>query len=248
MIRGIYAAASGMVAETIRNDVTANNLANVNTAGFKKDVAVSRDFASVLIKRINDGEDMPNVGSLGSGAQIDEVATIQSAGAVRPTGNDFDLAIDGKGFFAVQTANGVRYTRNGSFTKSAQGELVNSEGQRVLGQNGPIRINNGSTMNISGDGSISVDGVQIDRLRVVEFANEKQLQKEGNSLFTAPAGAQTQPATGQVKQGYLEMANVNVVAEMVNMIAGFRAYEVNGKVVQAHDQLLDKAVNEVGRV
>lgn len=247
MIRGIYAAASGMVAESIRNDVTANNLANVNTAGFKKDVAVSRDFASVLIKRINDGAETPTIGTLGSGAQIDEIATIHSGGAVRATGNAFDLAIDGKGFFAVQTANGVRYTRNGSFTKSAQGELVNSEGNRVLGQNGPVRINGGQ-MNISDDGSISVDGVQIDRLRVVDFANEKQLQKEGNSLYTAPEGTQTQTATGQVKQGYLEMSNVNVISEMVNMISGFRAYEVNGKVVQSHDQLLDKAVNEVGRL
>ena len=247
MIRGIYAAASGMVAESIRNDVTANNLANVNTAGFKKDVAISRDFASVLIKRINDGGDTPDIGSLGSGAQIDEIATIHSGGAVRATGNDFDLAIDGKGFFAVQTANGVRYTRNGSFTKSAQGELVNSEGQKVLGQNGPIRIN-GSKMNISDDGSISVDGVEIDRLRVVGFADEKLLQKEGNSLYTAPAGTQALAATGQVKQRYLEMSNVNVISEMVNMINGFRAYETNGKVVQSHDQLLDKAVNEVGRV
>lgn len=247
MIRGIYTAASGMVAESLRNDVTANNLANVNTAGFKKDVAVSRDFASVLIQRINDGEPAPVIGTLGSGTQIDEVATIQSTGSVRQTGNDFDLAIEGKGFFVVQTPNGLRYTRNGSFTKSAQGELVTTEGYRVMGQNGPIAVN-GTKLTVSGDGTISVDGIAGNRLQVVDFPDERQLTKEGNSLFIAPNGVQAQPTTSNIQQGYLEMSNVNVVAEMINMISGFRAYEVNSKSVQAHDQLLDKAVNEVGKV
>lgn len=247
MIRGIYTAASGMVTESLRNDVTANNLANANTAGFKKDVTVNRDFASVLIERVNDGEPAPVIGSVGSGVQLDEVATNQSEGPVRQTGNDFDMAISGKGFFVVQTPNGLRYTRNGSFTKSAQGELVTSEGYRVMGQNGPIVVN-GSKLTVAGDGTVSVDGIANNRLQIVDFADERQLTKEGSSLFTASNGAQIQPAAGNVQQGYLEMSNVNVVAEMVNMIAGFRAYEVNGKTVQAHDQLLDKAVNEVGKV
>lgn len=247
MIRGIYSAAAGMVAESQRNDVVANNLANVNTAGFKKDVAVSRDFASVLIKRISDGQAEPNVGTVGSGAQIDEVATIHAGGAVRYTGNDFDLAVDGKGYFVVQTAEGLRYTRNGSFTRNAQGELVTGDGHRVMGQNGPIAIADGK-MTIAADGAVSIDGLETDRLRVVDFVDPKQLTKQGASLFSAPEGVQAQQAAGNVNQGYLEMSNVNVVAEMINMISGFRAYEINGKSVQAHDQLLDKAVNEVGRV
>lgn len=246
MIRGIYAAASGMVAESLRNDVISNNLANANTAGYKKDVAVSRDFATVLIERINDGP-VALVGNVGSGAQIDEVAVIHSGGALRPTGNDFDLAIDGNGYFAVQTANGVRYTRNGSFTKNAQGELVDSEGNRVLGQRGPIRINGGK-MTVSGDGRVMVDGIEVDRLQLVQFQNERQLVKEGNSLYNATGGAQAQQAAGQVQQGFLELSNVNVVSEMVSLINGFRAYEVNSKSVQTEDQMLDKAVNEVGKV
>ncbi|MDD4599870.1 MAG: flagellar basal-body rod protein FlgF [Negativicutes bacterium] len=248
MIRGIYAAASGMVAESTRNDVTANNLANANTAGFKKDIAVSRDFASVLIQRINDGQSAPTIGSLGSGSQIDEVATIHSGGAIRETGNDFDMALDGQGFFVIQTPNGLRYTRNGSFSRSGEGELVTGDGHRVLGQNGrPIAIA-GDKLTVAADGAISVDGLELNRLQVVGFANEKQLTKEGNSLYAAPNGVQAQQAAATVNQGYLEMSNVNIVAEMINMITGFRAYEVNGKSVQAHDQLLDKAVNEVGRV
>lgn len=246
MIRGIYTAASGMVAESLRNDVISNNLANANTAGFKKDVAINRDFATVLIDRINDGP-VASVGEVGSGVQLDEVAVIHSGGAVRPTGNDFDMAIDGNGYFTLQTPNGIRYTRNGSFTRNGQNELVDSEGNRVLGQRGPIRIN-GDKMTVSSDGQVMMDGIAVDRLRLAQFQNENQLTKEGNSLYIAPAGVQARQATGQVEQGYLEQSNVNVVSEMVNLINGFRAYEINSKSVQTEDQMLDKAVNEVGKV
>ena len=140
MIRGLYTGASGMIAESMRTDVTSNNLANANTAGFKKDVAVMKDFASMLITRINDGAEAPVIGSLGIGAGVDEVATMHSMGAVRTTGNDFDLALEGKGFFAVETPRGIRYTRNGTFVKNARNELVTQDGYRVLGENGPITI------------------------------------------------------------------------------------------------------------
>ncbi|MPN46706.1 Flagellar basal-body rod protein FlgG [bioreactor metagenome] len=166
---------------------------------------------------------------------------------MRATGNDFDLAIDGKGFFAVETPNGVRYTRNGTFTKNIVGDLINNEGYRVLGQNGPIRIN-GNKMTVADDGRVFVDGVEAGRLQVVEFANEKQLTKEGSSLYIAAADSQSQQATGRVCQGFTEGSNVNVVAEMVNLINGYRAYETNAKTVQSQDQMLEKAVTEVGRV
>lgn len=246
MIRGIYTSASGMLAESLRTDVIANNLANVNTTGYKKDIAVNKDFASLLITRINDGEPA-QIGNLGVGALVDEVTTIHSNGSTRQTGNALDLAIMGKGFFAVATPNGLRYTRNGSFARSAQGELVTSEGYRVQGQNGPIRLPDGK-LTVGADGTVTVDDQQIGQLTFVEFANEKALQKEGNSLFIAPAGQAGQRATGAIEQGYLEMANVNPVAEMVNLIANYRSYEINGKAVQAHDQLMGKAVNDVGRL
>ena len=250
MIRGIYSSASGMLAESLRTDVISNNLANVNTAGYKKDVAVTKDFASLLISRINDHPTAPNIGNLGVGVMVDEVATMHTSGMTRGTGNDFDLAIDGKGYFTVETPAGVRYTRNGTFTKNALGELITQNGYRVMGENGPIQVEgNGdrAKMTVSEDGRVSVDGVEVDRLQLVEFVEEKQLVKEGGSLFNAN-GAQGQPATGGVRQGYLEMANVNVVSEMVNLIANYRAYEVNAKTVQAHDQLLNRAVNDVGKL
>jgi len=243
MIRGIYTAASGMLAESARTDTIANNLANVNTAGYKKDVAITKDFASMLIYRINDGAAAPSIGSLGVG----EIATIHSTGMMRQTGNALDLAIDGNGYFAVQTPAGVRYTKNGTFTKNAQGQIVTQDGNPVMGTAGPITVNNAaSNLTVSPDGRVMLDGVEAGQLSIVEFANEKQLLKEGDSLYNAN-GAQASPSGSRVEQGMLEQSNVNVVAEMVNLITGYRAYEVNAKTVQAHDQLLDKAVNEVGR-
>lgn len=247
MIRGIYSSASGMMAEMTRTDATANNLANANTTGYKKDVAVSKDFASVMITRINDGQNA-DIGSLGRGTVIDEVAVDQEAGTIRTTGNDLDMAVDGKGYFAVQTPNGVRYTRNGTFTRSSQGELVTQDGYQVLGQDdAPIRLT-GTKFVVNANGAVFNNGIQTGQLQVVDFADERQLTKEGASLFVAAGNAQQQPASGSVRQGTLEMSNVNVVAEMVNLITGYRAYETNSKAVQAHDQLLDKAVNEVGKV
>lgn len=247
MIRGIYTGASGMVAESTRTDVISNNLANANTAGFKKDVAVAKDFASVLITRINDGPNAPVIGSLGRGVMVDEVATEHSTGLMRNTGNSFDMAIEGQGFFTVETPQGVRYTRNGTFAKNIQGEVITNEGYRVLGENGPISIQ-GTKMTVSDDGNIFVDDQPVGKFRIMEFENKKALVKEGGSLYSLSPGQTGKAGTAGVRQGFLEMSNVNVVSEMVNLIANYRAYEINGKVVQSHDQLIGKAVNDVGRL
>ncbi len=247
MIRGLYTGATGMIAETIRTDTTANNLANANTAGYKKDVAVNSEFNAMLVYRINDGGQTTAIGDLGRGTLVDEVAVIHTQGVTRQTGNDFDLAIEGPGFFAVETPAGVRYTRNGTFLRNMVGDVVTTEGHRVLGQNGPIRIN-GDKMTVAEDGQVLVDGIAADQLQLVAFADERQLTKEGSSLYAAADGSQTQPAAGRICQGFLEGANVSVVSEMVNLINNYRAYEANSKTVQSQDQLLDKAVNEVGRL
>ena len=248
MIRGIYTSGAGMIAESLRTDVIANNLANASTTGYKKDIAVTKDFRSMLIMRINDGQDRPSIGKLGVGSMVDEVYTEHDPAGVKPTGNPLDLAIEGKGYFAVQTPNGVRYTRNGSFTRSSQGELVTLEGYQVLGQGGPIRVAepNTKSISISEDGRVLVDNVETDRIRLVSFADSRGLIKEGANLYNTTQ--QEEPAEGIIRQGALEHSNVNVVAEMVNMIAGYRAYESNAKAVQSHDQLLEKAATEVGRV
>lgn len=249
MIRGIYAAGSGMVAEAARTDVIANNLANAATAGYNKDVAICKDFRSMLIQRINDGPNRPTIGSLGTGATVDEVATIHTQGSVRPTGNKYDLAIEGKGYFVVETPAGLRYTRNGNFTRSGQGELVTQDGYRVLGQGGAIQLGDPQNkVDIVEDGRIMLDDTEADTLRIVTFADENRLVKEGANLYAA-GGQQEEPVAGNVVAvGSLETSNVNVVTEMVNLITAFRAYEVNSKAIHAHDQMLDKAVNQVGQV
>lgn len=251
LIRGIYIAASGMLVESLRSDVTANNLANANTAGFKKDFAVIKDYDSRQIRRVHDGPKEPEIGPMGSGAWIDTIATRHSGGIMRVTNNTLDVAIEGKGFFAVQTENGVRYTRNGAFTRSANGELVTQEGYRVLGQNGPINLDpagQAGKITIAEDGRIFLDEVENNTLQFFTFEEEHRLRKEGANLYRPPEGVQAEAAPPTVRQGMLELSNVNVITEMVNMIAGFRAYETNAKVVQTHDALLDKAVNEVTRL
>ena len=240
-----------MLVESLRADVTSNNLANANTAGFKKDFAIIKDYASRQIRRVHDGATELEIGNMGAGAWLDTIATHHSGGIMRVTNNTLDVAIEGKGFFAVQTPAGVRYTRNGSFTRSAGGELVTQDGFQVLGLNGPIVLDpagQAGKVTIAEDGRLFLDQVENNTFQINTFAEEHRLRKEGASLFRPPEGVTPEVANPTLRQGFLELSNVNVISEMVNMIAGFRAYETNSKVVQTHDSLLDKAVNEVARV
>ena len=179
------------------------------------------------------------------------IATRHTAGITHPTGNTQDFALESKGYFAVETPAGIRYTRNGTFSRSAAGELVTQDGFRVLGQNGPINLDptgQAGKVTVAEDARIFLDNVENNSFQLFGFEDENRLRKEGNNLFRAPEGVEAQPATPKVRQGFIELSNVNVVAEMVSMIAGYRAYETNSKVVQTHDSLLDKAVNQVASV
>jgi flagellar basal-body rod protein FlgF len=260
MIRGLYTSASGMLAQTMLTDVVTNNLANVNTAGFKKDLAVSKEFREMLIYRINDssgpktlpwmGAEMVPIGSLGTGAMIDKIYTSHAQGIVRNTGNTLDMAIMGDGYFTINTKNGIRYSRNGSFALNAQQELVTNTGDRVLGENGPIRLADETKAKVTIDetGGIYNNGVFIDRLRMAAFSDVNVLEKEGDSYFRATQEGKQIPSEAQVQQGLLEGPNVNTVSEMVNLINVFRTYEANQKIVQAQDETLGKAVNEVAKL
>jgi flagellar basal-body rod protein FlgF len=249
MIRGLYTSASGMLAELTRNDVSANNLANINTAGYRKNVAVFKSFPEMLLQRMNDpgtvGGKPPVIGNVGTGVIVDDILTSYNLGQLKETSSPFDLALGGEGVFTVQTPNGERYTRNGSFTIDKDKNLITSEGYLVLGEKGPIKVT-GKDFVIESDGNINIDGKIIDKIKIVDFADKKSLVKEGDNLFQGQQAVTAE--TNQLMQGFLEIANVNPITEMVDMITILRAYEANQKAVQAHDTLLGKAVNDVGRV
>jgi flagellar basal-body rod protein FlgF len=223
MERGLYIAASGMLAEMVRQDQIANDLANASTPGYLSDRATQRSFGDVLLQNSSNGQ---VIGPLGMGAEIDSVHIDRDAGPIRPTGEPLDFAIQGEGFFAVRTPQGVRYTRNGQFARGADGTLQTADGMQVLGSNGqPVRVPaNGQ--------------VQGSRLGVFTLQN---LRKQGDTLVagTATAGG------GTVQQGALEGSNADPVRSMVDMISSFRAFESGQRVLTTIDETLNRAANQV---
>ncbi|MDI3535166.1 MAG: flagellar basal-body rod protein FlgF [Thermosediminibacterales bacterium] len=257
MIRGLYTAASGMIAQMQRTDVISNNLANINTCGFKKDLTVFREYPKKSIFRINDPEEQPPagrvcstpfIGSLGTGTQLDEVYTLHNQGQLRETKNPLDLALRGEGFFAVMTEQGLMLTRDGSFSMDAEGFLVTKDGHQVMGEKGPIFIE-GSEIKINENGEIRVDSYYVDKLMVLDVPEKSRLQKVGDNLYSVTeSSGETYPANPHVLQGYVELANVNSVKEMINLITAMRAYEAGQRVIKTHDQTLEKTVNEIARI
>ena len=226
MERGLYIAASGMLAEQVRQDQIANDLANSATPGYKSDRTTQRDFGALLLANSATGQ---VVGAQGTAVEVDGIHTDFTPQPARETGQPLDFAIVGDGFFAVQTAQGVRYTRNGEFTADAQGRLVTAAGDPVLGRGGaPLRVGAGGT----------VDPRLLD---VVTLANPR---KAGDSLVTgAPGGGGT---PGSVRAGALEDSGADATRAMVDMITSMRAFEAGQKVIQTIDETLGKASSSVG--
>ena len=226
MDRGLYIAASGMLAEQIRQDQIANDLANASTPGYKGDRTAQRSFGDLLLANSTNGA---AVGRQSTAVQVDSIETDFSPRPSRETGEPLDFAITGEGFFAVQTAQGTRYTRNGQFTLDPQGRLVTAQGDPVL--------------DTAGRAITATDGtVDPRRLGVVALTNPR---KEGDSLVTGtPAGA----AAGTVRSGALESSGADAARSMVDMIASMRAFEAGQKVIQTIDETLGQAVTKVGAV
>jgi flagellar basal-body rod protein FlgG len=271
-----------MNAQQIRLDAISNNLANVDTDGYKRDVAVHKAFAELLLRRTNDegltlnpfgsGDSAPVIGKIGTGVENNEIFTEMEQGALKQTQNDFDLAMDGKGYFAIQTPYGERYTRSGAFVLGKEGFLETKEGYPVLGENGPLQVK-ANNFKVDKDGNVFVnknfqddpfrlvsreentwDGLQkLDTLKIVEFPKERFIAKQGSSLWraTEESGDAAVLAAGsrpKVIQGFTEASNVNPVLEMVRMIEVNRAYEANQKTIQSEDAMLGKLINETARV
>ncbi|HWR61425.1 MAG TPA: flagellar hook-basal body complex protein [Clostridia bacterium] len=349
MIRGLYISASAAVSESKRIDVIANNVANVNTTGYKKDVMLTQNFPEILISKINSRLDRDIMGGgpagtgiesgnsgdvytattpsgyfnvetplgvsksrsigfkvneegflvtpqgnyilgqngristggeavtvdgagrvLAGGTAVDtlkvtkplnvlghlsygihssEVATNYEQGQLQPTGNSFDLALKGKGFFSIETPAGERYTRNGEFTRDAEGYMVTKEGWKVLGEAGYIKVDSGNLL-VKENGEVYKDEQLVDKLKLVDFDDYKILRKEENGMVRIEEGIEEGPVTAgvSVQQGSLEGSNVNSVKEMVEMMTMMRTYEANQRLITIHDGLLEKAVNNIARV
>jgi len=278
MIRGLYTGASGMIAQQARIDNVANNLANVDKTGYKRDLTLFKAFPDMLIRRINDDglgivpagsyDTMPIVGKLGTGVEVNEVYTEFEQGSLQHTENPLDLALEGRGFFTVVTERGERYTRDGGFTINKDGFVVTKNGNLVLGENGPIKVQaNNFMINERGEvlvnAAISLDPrdvvgmannnwedpVVIDKLKIVDFENIREIKKEGDSLYreTELSGPPLPPGDIKIIQGFLEKSNVNVVREMVDMIEVQRSYEANQKAILTHSDTLGRLINEVAR-
>ncbi|MDD4561603.1 MAG: flagellar basal-body rod protein FlgF [Syntrophomonadaceae bacterium] len=257
MIKGLYTAGAGMMLQMARQDVVANNLANVNTGGYKKQIAVAQAFPNMLISRLGEikknieGEYQPVpvklIGGLGTGAAIEKIYTDFTMGNIRKTDNATDLALNSDGYFAVLTPQGERYTRNGQFKINNEGILTTNQGYPVL-DTGDQTISLEGEFSIDEMGNISVNGESIARLKMVRFENPQYLERQGDNLVAAQEEAGTILERPGILQGYTEDSNINAVKEMVELINVVRAYESMQKVVQAEDETTQVAIDQVGSV
>ncbi len=254
MIRGLYTAAAGMAVATRWQEVLSNNLTNASTPGYKGDRLLTQSFPGLMLSRLNDQKPpgwrvslRPQVGWLATGAAVRRTAVDFTPGALKETGSPLDLAISGSGFFVVQTDAGEAYTRAGTFTLDQAGRLVTRNGHLVLGVDGVLEFPSTDRAGIvvARDGSVRSGERVLGRLRIVDFTDRSVLTKMGGGLFRA-VDVPVEATGYEILQGYLEESNVQAVVEMVRMIETMRSYEANQKAIQAHDQALGKAVNEVG--
>lgn len=244
----LYPILSSAGAQQQRMELITNNLANVGTTGFKKDIAV---FKGILASQI--GTTAPGTDPPATFNKLSHAITDFSPGAIKVTSEPLDIAIEGEGFFAISTPQGTRYTRNGNFTLNADGLLSLGEFP-VEGSGGPITLPSGEVI-IDPSGKISVKGVEsgsepieIDTLTVYTFAQPNDLKKVGGSLFEIVRGEATASPDAYVRQGALEASNVNPIEEMVAMIKVMRLYESSQKAIQTADEIAGKASNELGRL
>ncbi|MFW6380920.1 MAG: flagellar basal-body rod protein FlgF [Bacillota bacterium] len=252
MIKGLHTAASSMLATRRQLNLRTDNLANVNTSGFKREEGIKESFPEMVLSRLEKGKTPRTIGSLGTGVRLRESYTDFSQGELKHTDNDLDLALKGQGMFVVETPEGEAYTRNGNFALNNQQQIVTQQGYPVLGEDGePLQTINDREINIDNNGQLYLGGLEGNQFQIVDIPQEEALEKRGDNLYQVAEDVEMEVEDAedyQVLQGYLEGSNVNIVKEMTGMIETNRLYEVNQKVIQNHDSTLDQAVNQVGRV
>ncbi len=242
MIKGLYRSGSAMVPRIKQQETLANNLANVSTPGYKKDMLFTRELTKAQAKSIPRQSDWQT-------PMIDQVYTQYSQGTLDKTGNPLDLALEGEGFLMLETPTGENLlTRAGNFAVDSEGFLATPDGNRLMGSSGTLNVGSG-VLTISESGEIEVDNNIIGSIRVVEIEEPNKLQKTGRSGFMIPDGVEPIAAVNfAIRQGYLENSNVDMVKEMVEMIVSYRNYEADAKSLQTQDESLEKLITNVARI
>ena len=252
MIRGLYTAASGMLSAMRRMEFVTNNLANAQTVGFKQDRSALSTFDEMMILQNGPGTagaQNSDLGELGMAAIAEEPMIDFTQGALQDSGRDLDMALEGPGFFTVETPDGLRYTRDGGFTRDALGRVTTSEGNPVLDDAGnTIEIPPGRLV-VGPDGTIVVEGQEVARFGLVEFSLDQPLRKVGSNQF-APRNEGDVPAPSAstaVHQGFIESSNVDMAGAQTTMLELQRAYQASQKLIQYQDELVGRAGNEIAR-
>lgn len=250
MIRGLYTSAMGMIVQEKRQANVSHNLSNIETNSFKQQklIAAASNRVNVVNRSNDPGNRLTSIGNMHFGTSIDDLYTDFEQGVLKKTNNPLDFALDGQGFFTIQLPNGEQaYTRDGSFRLNENGELITREGYPVLGSNGDT-ISLG-TENVTADisGGILTQSGQYFSFGIVNFEDVQDLHRLGDNLYTFE-GEPSPGGTYALKQGFVETSNINPLEELVKMIEITRNFESNQKAVQAMDETLGKAVNEVGRL
>ncbi|MEA1996741.1 MAG: flagellar basal-body rod protein FlgF [Gemmatimonadota bacterium] len=261
MIKGLYTSAAGMLPLAYRQDMITNNLANSNTPGYKKDRVFIHDLITADLylnehKTASSGETPRKINvlppayraSVGNSSRVVVQDTDFSQGPLDITGNDFNLAIEGDGFFTIQTPQGIRYTRSGYFSVGPDGSLVTQDGHKVLGRGGPINVQ-GNNLAVLREGDVYVDNELRGRLRITDFPKPYKMTKIKDNLFTPEAGGGGRDSDNfTLKQGALEKTNAHPVSQLVQMIEIQRMFEVGQRVIRLQDETLQQAITQAGRV
>lgn len=249
MIAGLYTSANGMVALEESQSALANNIANVSTSGFRRHQPVQIGFYEVFSQTLRRPFVFDTMRAPGGGVKVAETYADPAPGVLQGTGDPLDLAIEGPGFFGVDTPGGERFTRDGSFTVDIEGDLATNQGYKVRSIEGrPIEVR-GKDVVVDQNGEVRVDGVAAGTIEIVEFENPQLLRREGENLYRATEEALQASAIASdtiLHQSQLESSNVNLPMEMTNMMLALRAYEANQRAIHAADETMAGIIEQVG--
>lgn len=248
MITGLYTAATGMIAVEQRQDIIANNLANISTPGYKRLQPVQLGFYEVFSNEALHPFYFNTEAAPGGGVKGVESFTNLAAGSLRITEDPLSLAVIGPGYVVVNTPQGDRYTRNGQFTIDPDGDLATTEGHKVASVLGETIAVNGEVVAVTQEGTVLVDGVVSGQIQLIEFQDPTRLEREGDNLYLASDEVLEQIAAAAdttLEQGAIELSNVQVPVEMTSMMLGLRAYEANQKVIQAIDATTSRLIDQI---